>query len=155
MARRCLAALVPWTAAVVAAVALEACNTSAVGIGECRDIESARCAAARGCADGIDSDKTQAECERFARDNCLHGMPIANAPAQSEVNACIAELQAAGACASAHGATTLAGACNLKGTLKSGVTACAVVENPEYSSECAFLNPEVTQTKPPVDAGKD
>jgi len=146
-------ALVPFAAALYTA----ACDTHAVGIDECRSIEEARCEAARGCDDGLDSDSKQADCERFSRDNCLHGLPLKDTPRASDVDSCVAAIRAAGACAATHGVDTSAEGCpGLKGTFtKPKLTACLVVESPEYSSECAFLISEPAQAAPPVDAGKD
>jgi hypothetical protein len=127
-----------------------------VGVEECRSIETARCAAARSCDNGITSDEKQTECERFAHDNCLHGLPGSDVPRQSQVDACVAAIRAAGACAAASGADTLAASCSgLKdGLTKANLTACEVVDGPEYSIDCSFLLAE--PLKPViVDAGKD
>ena len=69
------------------------CGTDAKGIDDCRDIEQARCAAAKSC--GIED---VAACQRFYRDQCLHGLSI-SAPSSSVLKACLATIRSAGACA--------------------------------------------------------
>ena len=61
------------------------CDTHAVGIDECRAIEAERCTAARNCNDGIDSDADETACQRFAHDNCLHGLAAKDVPRSSEL----------------------------------------------------------------------
>src|SRR5512139_1038330 len=104
-----LLALLPVAVAMLAS----GCDTKAVGIDECRTIEQARCVAARSCGLGIDSDGTQEECERYARDNCMHGLAGA-VPKASELDRCVTLISAAGACATKKGGKTLASACGLK-----------------------------------------
>ncbi|OQX67821.1 MAG: hypothetical protein B6A08_13235 [Sorangiineae bacterium NIC37A_2] len=72
-----------------------ACNTGAVAVGECREIERARCDALAHC--GIVEDVTA--CKRFVRDSCLHGVAGPKAPTASEQKACVTMITEAGRCA--------------------------------------------------------
>lgn len=88
------------------------CGTDAKSVDECRDIEQARCEAARPCGLVDDVD----ECKRFFRDHCLHGMPV-KSPGQSQVDECVAAIKEAGE-----------------------KNECSVVLHPERTAACAFLN---------------
>lgn len=131
------------------------CDTNAVGVDDCRDIEVARCRAAHPCDLGIDA-TTQDVCERFARDNCLHGLPTAEAPPAGKLNACLKAIGAAGTCAAAKGegpgllATSCAGLEEI--ITISTATVCDIIENPEQTTACGFL---LAEPKPAVvvDAG--
>ena len=102
-------------------VSATGCGTDAQGIDDCRQIEQARCAAAKNC--GIISDIPA--CQRFYRDQCLHGLPVAP-PGSVKLQACVTTIQAAGMCAT------------------QGVdTVCNLVKEPEKASECSFLMPGV------------
>lgn len=137
------------------------CDTHAIGVDECREIEKARCAASHSCGIGVNS-SNEAECERFARDNCLHGLPTASAPLESQLNNCLKAIRAAGACA-AQGANTLATKCaGIENEITvANATACDIVEGPEETTACSFLvaepKPAVTVDAgaPSVDASKD
>jgi hypothetical protein len=136
-----------------------ACDTHAVGVDECKALEQARCGAARGCDVGI-TDATQAECERFSRDNCLHGLPVAAAPKSSVLDNCIKAIRAAGSCAAGKGGPKqLAKDCSGAGSVtRDATTVCDIVEDPEQSSECDFLNQTATPaaaTPKAKDAGHD
>jgi hypothetical protein len=137
-----------------------ACSTGAVGIPECRDIEKARCKAARSCDLGIDSRDDAEVCDRFARDNCLHGLAVSDTPKSSEVAACVRAIERAGACAAGSGADTLASECQLGSSVTSpSATACGVVQDPEEADACSFLietEPEDDEEDPPSepDAGE-
>lgn len=121
----------PWAAAV-------ACQVEAVGVDECRRIEQARCAAARSCDLGIDSADEQATCDRFARDNCLRGFALPDAPKTSLVDACVAAIRTAGTCAGEN--HPLAKDCPGLGMSSAGTTTtCSVVETPSQAPACAFL----------------
>ena len=115
-----------------ALVSSPGCGTDAKGIEDCRDIEHARCAAAAPC--GIVSDVD--ECQRFYRDHCLHGLPLAP-PQRALVDQCVSDIEKLGACVTAdHEAK--ARDCDVA---TSGVSrACEAVQFPEKVNSCAFLN---------------
>jgi hypothetical protein len=106
------------------------CGTDAKGVDDCREIEQARCAAAQSC--GV-SDVPA--CQRFYRDQCLHGLAVAS-PGSVKVKACVATIRAAGLCATqvSAGDAPASGCSTVE-------DACAIVNNPETSTECAFLMP--------------
>jgi hypothetical protein len=141
--------------AVVLAVAVVAgfvgCGSGAVGIDECRTIEQARCQAAVNCDVGIDSSSDEDTCNRYARDNCLHGLPT-DPPRESTFNRCVAAIKAAGTCARKQGGNTRATDCSgLTGSFaEEKTTVCDVVQDPEDASECAFLTDKPVQ---PAEAG--
>jgi hypothetical protein len=108
-------------------VSAAGCGTDAKGVDECREIEQARCAAAQNC--GV-SDVPA--CQRFYRDQCLHGLTLAS-PGSVKVKACVATIRAAGQCAAQAPNASLDGC----GTVKE---ACAIVNNPETTADCAFLS---------------
>ncbi len=95
-----------------------ACGTDAVGIQQCRNIESARCMRAPACKidlsqplhEGSDVDA----CIRFYNDQCLHGLVTSVTPGANQVSACIA-------------------------AINSGP--CDFVVNPQDSPACVFLIP--------------
>ena len=130
------------------------CTTTAKGVDDCREIERARCAAAGACDVGIDTKADQEACERFARDNCLHGL-AAPVPRRSELDSCLAAIAAAGDC-SGKGVKTLAATCKIP-TTDPQTTACQVVEDPELATACTFLLKEPPPEPVPVakDAGGD
>ena len=115
-------ALVAGLGAFALALALaQACGTDAVGIGACREVETARCTHAAAC--GVDlshpvhSDGTEGDvesCIRFYQDQCLHGLVASKEPGAIAVKACV-------------------------DAISSGD--CAVVKQPETSSACAWLIP--------------
>jgi hypothetical protein len=72
-----------------------ACATGAIGIRECREIETLRCQAAAEC--NIVPDVPA--CQRYVRDHCLHGIVAATVPSQSEQDACLAFISDANTCA--------------------------------------------------------
>lgn len=120
-----------------------ACQTDAVGVDECRRIEQARCIAARSCDLGIDNSDEQATCDRFARDNCLHGFALKDAPRASDVDACVKAIQTAGACAAEN--HPLAKDCAGLGMASAGATTvCDVIQTPEQAPACGFLVGEPT-----------
>jgi hypothetical protein len=140
------------SAVLAAACALSACDTDAQGVEDCRDVERARCEAARHCDVGIDSPEDVEACKRFARDNCLHGFEVEDTASSSEVRSCVESIQAAGACAEAGGRQALARPC--KGLLENiawGRTACEVVDRPELAPACQFLVAEPPEDE---DAGR-
>lgn len=127
-------------------ISAQGCGTGAVGVSECRNIEQARCRAAKPCGliDDVDS------CERFYRDHCLHGLAT-KPPADAAVTACISVIEAAGRCAEVDPETPY-GDCAEQVTATVRVaqlqTTCDVVAHPELATECNFL----TDT-PPVETG--
>ncbi|MEI9950905.1 MAG: hypothetical protein WDO74_18495 [Pseudomonadota bacterium] len=124
-----------------ALVSAAGCGTDAQGVDDCRDIEQARCAAAKNC--GLVTDVPA--CQRFYRDQCLHGLPV-TPPGSVRLKECVATIQAAGLCATqAEGVDTPLSECEQRVTLSApGVeTACDLVKEPEKALECAFLTPGV------------
>ena len=122
-----------------ALVSAGGCGTDARGVDDCRDIEEARCSAAKGCklvADGeVDA------CKRFYRDQCLHGLSGA-LPGSVQVKECVATIVAAGSCATALGSDAELVACDPAVGDAPGVRAvCDIVKEPERASACAFLAP--------------
>jgi hypothetical protein len=113
------------------------CGTSAQGVDDCRDIEDARCSAAKNCNLGI-SDVTQ--CQLFYRDQCLHGLAVSS-PGSTAIKACVATIQAAGVCALQGQSTAPADCTNKPSVATTAQTTCEIVTNPERTSECGFLMP--------------
>lgn len=111
------------------------CGTSAEGVGDCREIEQARCVAAASC--GIVTDVE--ECKLYYRDHCLHGLPQ-TPPAPAMVDECVSTIQALGRCADAHGGknATLE-ACDPPVAARNATRACEVVQYPERAYACSFL----------------
>ena len=82
-----------------------------------------------------------AECRRYARDQCLHGLP-AQAPSAADVGACVNAITAAGQCAAALGAETAPDACDpALATDGAAASVCDVIIRPERATPCAFLQP--------------
>ena len=126
------------TACAVTLVGAGACGTDAKGVDDCRNIEQERCAAAKSC--GIVQDV--AECQRFYRDQCLHGLAV-NSPGPQLVKTCVDTIRAAGLCAT-QGVTTLLDQCSnapVSTSAPTAVTACDIVNTPEKAAECRFLMP--------------
>lgn len=120
-------------------VSAAGCGTDAKGVDDCRDIEQARCDAAQHC--GIVSDV--AECQRFYRDQCLHGLQVAS-PGSVKVKACVATIRAAGVCAATDEGNDVAlASCDpaVTSDAPGATTACDVVKEPEKAAECSFLAP--------------
>jgi hypothetical protein len=118
-------------------VSAAGCGTDAKGVDDCRDIEEARCTAAKSCGlvDDVDA------CQRFYRDQCLHGLAV-SPPSSTVIKACIATIRNAGTCAMGDVATNLS---DCTPAPSSGAprakTACDLVINPEWAEECSFLAP--------------
>ncbi|HYQ26553.1 MAG TPA: hypothetical protein VER04_05015 [Polyangiaceae bacterium] len=121
-------------------VSATGCETDAEGIDDCRAIEQARCEAAEQC--GQISDVPA--CQRFYRDQCLHGLPV-SPPGSVKVQACVATIRAAGQCAEqAESGDSRLRDCDPQVTEGALVfTACALVKEPEKAAECSFLTPGV------------
>lgn len=134
------------------APSLGACDTDAVGVEDCRDIERARCEAALHCDLGIDTAKDVEACKRFVRDNCLHGFAVDESASSTDLRGCVETIQAAGACAEQNAPDVPVRQCEGLDTVGSRHTACAVVETPEISRACEFLVPEPIE-EPEEDAG--
>jgi hypothetical protein len=132
------------------------CGTDAVGIEDCRSIERARCQAGQHCSFGIDSTSEEQVCERFARDNCLHGL-VVQASTTGAVTNCVNSINAAGACAAKK--TSLNDCTAIGEVTKASATICDLIQNPEQISSCEFLTqtppPPATATSAPKDSGKD
>jgi hypothetical protein len=115
------------------------CGTDAKGVDDCRDIEQARCTAAKNC--GIVKDVT--ECQNYYRDQCLHGLAV-SLPTSTVLQQCVATIRAAGVCALQGTDTAIADCAN--GPVSESTTAkttCEIVTNPETTAECSFLLPTV------------
>ena len=125
------------------------CGSDAVGIDECRTIETARCEAATAC--GFTPEKVQS-CTLFYRDECLHGVENADAgtPTTPNIDACVAAVNATAACAKA-GAKTIDGCAGAKLIDGASVTLAPGVilqDKVDLRAACAFA------TRVPVaDAG--
>jgi hypothetical protein len=109
--RRDLVALAFWATG----FGLAACGTDAMGSDACRKIEQARCRKAPACpalmlqtGTGVD------ECVQFARDQCLHGLAVAD-PGVTVVDKCVGAIEQS--------------------------TTCDALEAPETLPACAFLQP--------------
>lgn len=121
------------------------CGTSAIGVDDCRDIEQARCDAAKSC--GMIEDA--AACERYYRDHCLHGLPVAP-PAGDSVPTCVEVIKAAGRCAEGDPSIELVNCDPAVASPGPGFSkACDVVTHPERTPECAFLS----ELPPPEETG--
>ena len=120
-------------------VSATGCETDAQGIDDCRQIEQARCVAAEKC--GLVSDVPA--CQRFYRDQCLHGLPV-TPPGSVKLKECVTTIEAAGVCATqADGVATLLVDCEPPLNEPGLQTACDLVREPEKAVECAFLTPGV------------
>ena len=119
-------------------VSATGCGTDAKGVDDCRDIEQARCAAAKNC--GIVEDVE--ECQRFYRDQCLHGLAVA-LPASGKVTACVQTINQAGMCALGDAGTELRDCMGeVTGSAPGAKKACDLVRSPELATECSFLAPD-------------
>jgi hypothetical protein len=125
------------------AVVALGCGTDAVGVGDCRELETARCAAGPAC--GFPD---VAACQRYERDHCLHGVPLENIGA-GQIDACVLDIQRAGQCAASEGRLTPANTCASPVALAVAGTACDVVRSPERALSCSFLAPGQTPDPPP------
>jgi hypothetical protein len=121
------------------------CGTDAHGINDCRSIEEARCAAAANCRDsrGARVVSDVGSCQRFYRDQCLHGTTT-ESPGGPRVDECVGAIRDAGKCAAATVDTQDADC----PTSLTPDTACAAILAPEHLSACDFLSPT------PVEGGE-
>lgn len=124
---------------------VSACNTGAIGITECRNLETQRCSAAAECGD-IDDIPA---CERYVRDNCLHGIAGPKVPTKSQLDACMAVITAGQSCAK-DDPKMLASRCDefeedaltpIPGANRAR-TVCDVIRRPWDFKPCNFLNEE-------------
>lgn len=121
------------------------CGTEGVGVSACRQIESARCEAALPCGEV----RSVAECQRFARDNCLHGLALKDEPTNVEVTDCADAIRLAGTCADERGKSAAPASCSKKTFGKASATKiCQIVVEPERTPQCAFLVPEESEPEP-------
>lgn len=118
---------------------LPACDTGAVGVDSCRNIEYARCEAAAQCPDMFALKSVDA-CKRFYRDHCLHGLPLGSDPGPGIVNPCVTAINALGSCASQNEGT-LGAQCDqrYKQPYTGTDTVCELIQNPQDIPACSFL----------------
>jgi hypothetical protein len=123
-------------------VSAAGCGTDAKGVDDCRDIEEARCAAAKSC--NLLGDVDVDGCKRFYRDQCLHGLAVSS-PGSNQVKSCVAAIQNAGSCVSQSGGSDAPlDQCDPPISISSSSSAtkaCEIVKEPELATECAFLVP--------------
>jgi hypothetical protein len=118
-------------------VSASGCGTDAKGVDDCREIEEARCEAAKSCKLLSDVDG----CKRFYRDQCLHGLAAAS-PGSNQVKLCVAAIKNAGTCAGqAEGSDAPLEECSPVIGSSSATTACEIVREPELATDCTFLVP--------------
>lgn len=131
----------------LASTLLPSCATEATGVEICRKIEYARCDAASSCPATFGAINA-AECHRFYRDQCLHGLASGSDPKLADVNSCVSAIQALGSCAASGGLdeATLA-QCTLAipgqawpPAADTAIKACALIAQPEAISACSFLD---------------
>jgi len=118
-------------------VSAAGCGSGAIGVDKCRSIEQARCEAGSHC--GIVDDVEQ--CKLYYRDQCLHGLAHGDA-SSSEVDHCVKTIQLAGDCAKKNGVDAKLSSCAPPPSAAPNglTTACAIVETPQQTDECAFLS---------------
>ena len=123
-----------WLGLLGVTASLAGCGTDAVGVSECRAIERARCDAAVACGY-----PDAAECRRLQRDQCLHGV-AAEDVSTAQADACVRDIERAGACAAARGPDIAISACMPPITADvPSRSACELVQSPELAPSCAFL----------------
>ena len=107
------------------------CTTSAVAIQECRDIEAARCEASVPCG-VIEADEVES-CQRFYRDQCLHGISGSKEPTSDEQKTCLELINDAAEVAEKTMSFGMGG--------EGGVyeLACEVIAAPWKHPDCAFV----------------
>ncbi len=110
------------------------CNTSAVGVSACKQIEEARCRAAASCPDislarpyAASGSQVDA-CIRYYDIDCLHGLAISSEPTDSEVQQCVTAIETDG---------------------------CATVQTPQSDPPCAWLGAAEDAGADVVDAAAD
>jgi hypothetical protein len=134
-------------------IGVAACDTQAVGVDSCREIEYARCGAASHCPTTFKV-TSPAACRRFYRDHCLHGLAIPTDPGPATVNPCVSDIKAIGACTAREGESasllfrpgcTADGdpCCPMHeiGKYSKATSACTLLGDLENIRGCIFLNP--------------
>jgi len=118
------------------------CGSKAVGIEACRSIEQARCEAVASCPSPYGVEDVEA-CQRFYRDQCLHGLDVDDEPSDTAVARCVAAVKAAGRCAGEDPAATVADcddpALALRSDADADASVCELLDQPELLVDCAFL----------------
>jgi hypothetical protein len=110
------------------------CGTEPVSVDGCRRIEEARCDAAVSCPSlGV---KDAAECKRFYRDQCLHGLAVADDPGGPVIEQCVEQIRLTGLCAASDPSCTA-----LPATEPTAASACEIVQKPQLLVACKFLAP--------------
>ena len=119
-----------------------ACTTGAIGISQCREIEYARCEASVPC--GVVDDVEA--CQRFYRDQCLHGIAGPTLPSTDQQSDCVEAIEQAGACAeddpegSFENCSAEGGMGGQDGGDDDGPTVCDFLAAPWQSPVCDYLN---------------
>ncbi|WP_437987128.1 hypothetical protein [Sorangium sp. So ce117] len=148
----------PWAAAAllglgVTIITAPSCGNDAVGVDACRRIEQARCEAAAVCPEWIgsgDAEERVNTCVEFYWDQCLHGFEngagggqTVAEPTTVEVDACVAAVGEARACASAKVASMAeCSAAPLAAGVDRAITPCKVITAlAEALEACAFVAP--------------
>ncbi|WP_437900792.1 hypothetical protein [Sorangium sp. So ce124] len=149
----------PWAAAAllglgaVTVITAPSCGNDAVGVDACRRIERARCEAAAVCPEWIgsgDAEERVNTCVEFYWDQCLHGIEggagggqAAAEPTTAQVDACVAAVGEARACASAKVASMAeCSAASLAGGIDPAISPCVVITaRAEALEACAFVAP--------------
>ncbi|WP_437994145.1 hypothetical protein [Sorangium sp. So ce145] len=147
----------PWAAAAllglgaVTLITAPSCGNDAVGVDACRRIEQARCEAAAVCPEWIGSGDVEERvntCVEFYWDQCLHGFEngagggqTVEEPTTFQVDACVAAVGEARACASAKVASMVeCSAAPLAAGVDRAITPCKVITaQAEALEACAFV----------------
>ena len=110
------------------------CDTDAIGVSECRQIEASRCSAATACGFA-----DEASCLSYYQGHCLHGLAVEVVDA-SDVEDCVSDIEAAGTCARDQGPETAPSSCSAAVVIVGReVAVCDLVRQPERLQSCAFL----------------
>ncbi|WP_437948161.1 hypothetical protein WME98_47035 [Sorangium sp. So ce296] len=140
-------------------LATQSCGTAAVGIGACRQIETARCEAAAACPAWVgsaDADEKVDACVEFVWDQCLHGIENAGTednpapePTESQIQACVDAVGATRKCAADNVASMAeCSAAQLADGADGAISPCEVITKRAHALKaCAFV------VKPPTGAG--
>ncbi|WP_441286462.1 hypothetical protein ACSRUE_29335 [Sorangium sp. KYC3313] len=147
----------PWAAAAllglgaVTLITAPSCGNDGVGVDACRRIEQARCEAAAVCPEWIGSGDVEERvntCVEFYWDQCLHGFETGVGGGQTvaepttfQVDACVAAVGEARACASAKVASMAeCSAAPLAAGVDGAITPCKVITaQAEALEACAFV----------------
>lgn len=122
---------------------LGSCVTGAIGIRECRELETERCQSAFECGKIDDV----GACQRYVRDHCLHGIAGPKVPTRAEQDACLDVIIDAGKCAKqddsmpAEDCTGLSEEALIPNEDKRAArSVCDLIMRPWDFEPCAFLN---------------